>query len=153
MSTKAIQIADFRHKQRPTQKYLPYVDTDSIRERFEMASYIIDALFVEAESLIKDAGLNPGVFTLTPGSGQKCLATDLNEFFEGGEAAMSLTYTATINDIQYAVVENATIDGDIVNIDGSLVKWEGWGCYEYDNGQWIEGSGLYFPDYSQGTDI
>ena len=144
--TKVINLDDFRKKPKRGVGQMNYDATYEVKDRFDMATYVVDYLFGEAEDSIKEAGLNPTKFSLIPEYAQKCLATDLDRFFNGDEEAMVLAYQAVIDAQRYVVVVEAMVEEDIFEIESTVVKWDGktWLAYNFTNGLWEEGPGSDF---------
>ena len=141
--SKVISISSYR-KQKTHPKQMDYESTWAIKDKFELASCIIDELFLAAEECIRDCGFNPADFSLDDKAAKSCLSTDLNEFFEGGEEALELTYTANIDGTRYAVVSDASVEGEDVLFNTAFVKWNGREWLEYADGRWGQGPGSNF---------
>lgn len=141
--SKIINISSYR-KRKKLSGQMDYESTWAIRDKFEIAACIIDELFLSAEDYIKDCGFEPASFSLIDDTARGCLFADLNEFFEGGEETLSLTYDANIGGIRYAVVSDASVSGNEIYFETTFVKWDGEEWLEYADGHWVQGPG---PDF------
>ena len=140
--SKIINLEEIRKmKKNLIPNHMSYNSTDVIRDRFVMASYIIDMLFIEAEDYLKYAGFNPEDFSLIEEYGKACLAADLNEFFAGGEEALCLAYEAYIDGTRYCVVVSAMVSGNEVSADSVIVKWDGKEWLARNGDFWERGPG------------
>ena len=131
-----------RRKQHSGQ--LHYEETANIKEKYEIATAIIDELFVQAEKSILECGFNPADFELIDEYADELLKADLGEFFAGGEEALSLAYKAKVDGVYYAVDSFASIEGDYVIVDTVFVKYDGSEWLAYEDGAWVQGPG---PDF------
>lgn len=145
-ATNIFNLDNFRKKKNHKTLSSHYDGTRKICERFELASSIVDELYADAKKLTKSAGMDFAGFKLIPDYEIGCLNTNLYDFFNGGDSTMSLAYDTYVNEIRYAVVVIAMIEGDEVEFDGLLVKWDSktWLAYNYMNQCWEEGPG---PDF------
>lgn len=142
---KIIDFNSFRDATgKPRSAALSYEGIQHYRELLDMQLNILDELFHDTEEMLREYHFDPGAFSLLEGSIRGFMATDLQEFYDGGDESIALSYEASIKGVRYRTFACSTLDGDFIQFEYLLLKWDGeeW-LLRTDDG-WTKGIGPSF---------
>ena len=104
----------------------------------------MDCLLLDAEEILTTFGYSPSKFTLVEDSAKVFLAVDMMDFVNG-DASLDLSFYANIDGETYRTLSTATCDeGDAVEIDSMLLKWNGEEWLAFNGQGWEQGPGNDF---------
>mgnify|MGYP007101835533 CR=1 FL=1 len=142
---KVLKLSDL-HKKEPKQ-----TTTDNTSLLWRCKAKLLDAAFLldELESLamtsLHDYGFDEKQFHLTERSVQDYLASDLEEFYSGGEESLDLGYQGFVDSVMYRILVSAQMEGEDMYLEPMLLRWNGTEWLHSDwQGGWFQGAGADF---------
>lgn len=125
--------------------YLEAAGIEKYEEMLEGIYAILDLLYTETESFLRDNDFPIDQFVLDENSAKAFLSADYMEVFDGGEEELSISYIANIGDIEYRTLATAQIDGENVETEVNIYKRDDneWVAFDGDD-IWVEGPGEDF---------
>lgn len=117
---------------------MDYEETSHVADYFLLIADIIEAMFMDIEDIIKQAGLNPAEFTLMPDSEKDFLSTNFYRFLVEQNQVIVLGYQANIDGFYYNASAYAVLDGDNASVEGAICKCNNDDTYlfNFSNGLW-----------------
>ena len=141
---KIVDINKFRKQRKNKMHYkngfMDFEETSHIVDCFLLIADIVEAMFMDIEDIIKQAGLNPAEFSLMPDSEKDFLSTNFYRFLKEQNQVIVLGYQATIDGFYYNASAYAVLDGDNAAVEGAICKCNDNITYlfNFNNGLWEE---------------
>lgn len=139
---KVVRFQDLKRKN--NSKLLNYEELDEYIGLLEIKLCLMDELFLETESMLREYKMDLGQFELDKSYAERMLNADMIEFKDGGEETLELSYSATINGETYRTFASASCYNDIVKFDCMLMKWDGQEWLVRSGEEWGRGPGSDF---------
>ena len=82
---------------------------------------------------------------MTERSVREYLASNLDEFYSGGEESLDLVYQGVIDGVEYRIIVSAQMEGEDMYLEPMLMRWNGKEWLHSDwQGGWFQGPGADF---------
>ena len=109
------------------------------------AAFLLDELETLAMSSLHDYGFDEKQFHLMERSVQEYLASDLGEFYSGGEESLDLVYQGFVDGVEYRILVSAQMEGEDMYLEPMLLRWnrQEWLHSDWQGG-WFQGPGTDF---------
>ena len=118
---------------------------EKYEEMIDLQRCIIEELYIGTDAYLREKNFPVSEFVLDDKSARDFLSSDLCEALEGGEEALTISYIAHIDGVEYRTLAYVEVDGENLEFFINLYKKSDceWLIYTNDN-TWETGPGENF---------